>query len=92
MDIRRVNGTGNRNMAASVATDHYPSAGTSQSYIHMCHVFEKVLFSFNPANIQGLIIIIIIISPTNSKPRRNMGRPLQGRGAIAVQLFNVSLT
>jgi len=82
-------------MAASVATDHYPSAGTSQSYIHMCHVFEKVLFSFNPANIQGLIIIIIIIiiiSPTNSKPRRNMGRPLQGRGAIAVQLFNVSLT
>jgi len=24
-------------------------------------------------------LIIIIISPTTSKPRRNMGRPLQGR-------------
>ena len=33
-----------------------------------------------------LLIIIIIISPTTSKPRRNMGRPIQGRGAIAVQL------
>ena len=32
------------------------------------------------------IIIIIVISPTASKPRRNMGRPLQGRNAIAVQL------
>ena len=30
--------------------------------------------------------IIIIISPTTSKLRRNMGWPLQGRGAIAVQL------
>jgi len=33
-----------------------------------------------------VIITIIIISHTTSKTRRNMGRPLQGCGAIAVQL------